>query len=95
MAWHYLRCHDRSKYRRKQEHCKKEESPKAAWREHKQFSRDKSKGRGWNRGFSKKWYKRFANKKHRAWERDGLTHEKWDELTADYTRVTHDPWDIY
>lgn len=95
MAKGYLFNHNRSKYRRKAHHKKKGRNLKEAWRKHKQFNRDKSKGRGWCRGFSKRWYKKFANKCHRAWERENINRENWDVLTMDYTRWTHDPWDIY
>lgn len=86
-------------YVKKPHHKKKTKTKKQVarddWREKKQFSKDASKRKGWCRGFSKRWYKKYANKSHRQWERHNIHHENWDVLTMDYTKWTHDPWDIY
>jgi len=83
-------------YVRKSGHQKKtlteEERQKREWRIRKKWEKAHC---GYDRGFSKKYYKKKANGRHRAWERDCIAHERWEELGGNYTKITHDPWDIY
>jgi hypothetical protein len=78
-------------YRRNTAHEKKEENPKAAWREASGKARERQKPH-----FSygpRAYYKRKAAKEHRRWVRQELHHERYDSFhDREYTWFA-DPWD--
>lgn len=80
--WYYYRYRERMSYRRLLHHDKKElsqeEQNRRAWREEKQFERDKAK-RIWRRSCGK-YNKKRAHEKHRAWQRNYIETEKYEEL---------------
>lgn len=100
---YWLRGKPRSSYRKLAHHKKKILSDvdvcRRDWRLKKGFKR--SRMRHYTFHFrcyphqSKRWYKQNSNGKHRAWENNEISHERWDNLTMDYTIITHDTWDIF
>lgn len=85
-------------YRQRNQHAhvpKKELSEKEIarrdWREHKQFKRDKCKGKGWFRGCGRKtWAKRYSNRMERRHVHECLHHGREDEIESH--RLFQDKW---
>lgn len=66
-----------------------EEQSRRAWREEKQFNRDKSRFEGWRRGGSHKtWAKKYSNRAERRHVRERLHNDK--EILPH--RWFNDPW---
>lgn len=91
---------DRSggKYVRQAHHKPKvlseQEEFRRQWREHKGFTRDHSRRNRSMYGARKKHCKRISNRTHRAWEKECLVQERYDELTNFKNKAIFDPWDI-
>lgn len=80
-------------YVRLPHHQKKEANGNAAWREHKQFNRDKSKSRGY-RGYNARSYgKRQVHHANRQHTRRMLEAERFDEITQNVQDVIRCWWD--
>jgi len=66
---------------------------KVDWRKHKKVSKDKQNA-AWS--YSKRgaccWLKRLSNKMHRQWERQQISHEKWDDMSDKDYKYFLDPW---
>lgn len=91
MGWSYLYDHRRRKYRKEPHHAKKEENPKAAWREEKQMSRDKSKAK-WRQHGVPPYLKRHCNKRHRQWEKRLIFNGEDEKLFNKKPKFIYDPW---
>lgn len=85
------------KYVKRNHHNKKNlsrrEEAKRNWRKEKGIDLDKQKAGGRHDGCPP-WMKRMCNKTHRAWERDCITSEQYDELGG-WTwkrKDLFDPW---
>ena len=85
------------KYIRKAYHKKKflseKEAVKKEWRRYKGIDRDNAKSyNAWcNRGACG-WIKRHCNKMHRAWEKDMMSHGRYDEMSEVDYKYFLDPW---
>ncbi len=54
---------------------------------------DKQTGHGWYTGSSfKRDWKHFTKRKHRAWQRDMLRNERYEEFYSRSYKETEDPW---
>jgi hypothetical protein len=62
----------------------------ADWRERKHFKKDKSKR--YKRRSCPKWVKRQCNKEYRAWQRDLIQRDKFEEIGSKTRKDFFDPW---
>ena len=84
---------DRLKYRREPWHEKKPENPKAAWREHKQFKRDKARC-GWCRtGNAGSFNKRQVARANRQHARRAIRRDRDETCTNAVQDVVREWWD--
>lgn len=87
-----------SKYVRQSHHHPKilseQDQARKDWRERKGFTKDYRRRSRSYRGRCKKIRKFFDNKQHRAWEKDCLHHERFDELMNGTNKAIFDPWKI-
>lgn len=70
------------------------EQSRRQWRDHKGFERDYRRRSRSMYGGRKKVCKQIANSSHRAWEKECLVQERFDELTNFKNKLIFDPWDI-
>jgi hypothetical protein len=86
------------KYTKQPHHQKKtiseKEQSRLDWREKKGFTRDYRRQNRSFRGRCKKIRKIIDNKQHRAWERNCLAHEQFDELYNGKNKIIFNAWKI-
>ena len=99
LAWYRVHgpFRQKLKYQKLPHHYPKEpNTTRTDWRKRKGFVLDRQKKHcGMWQHYPKRWHKKEANHAHRAFERDKIHHEKWDDLCNETLRLFFDPWDIY
>ena len=94
-TWGWHRSPKKTSYTKQLYHAKKvlseEEQNKIAWREHKQLRRDRSKSCLSHSSY-KKFAKKQAHKKHRAWLRTNIAADNYEKLMENRLDIYQDPW---
>ena len=95
LHWHSysrVKCkfRDGDSYRHNADHEKKEENPKAVWREVSGKERD-CRRPNWKNG-AKTYHKNLSARQHRAWVREQLHHENYEAFHGGEYSEFCDPW---